>query len=219
MNQYLIENFAENEFKNMMFDVSVVQPPKHVITSYPRLRKIKEFKTKFTKLSKDKVIRYIMLLYDKNSPFRIKFNDVLIRKVEVAKGAGWEIEDHGLFNDEVERLLRGENKHVNRMIIAFVRLHRNFKYSYLIALEETFYRFLLETITGEIKNMAQMKSTQGELEELITELLNQDKNPYIREELLRYVEEARLNLRPEDIARIAKQKEREQKNQDQEEVS
>jgi len=210
MNPYLIDNFAESEFKDMMFDVSVVQPPKHVITAYPRLRKIKEFKTKFTRLSKDKVIRYIMLLYDKNTPFRIKFNDVLIRKIEAAKGAGWEIVDQGLFDEDVEKLLRGENKQVNRMIVAFVRLHRNFKYSYLIALEETFYRFLLETIQGEAKNLGQMKSTQKELEEEVTELLNQDKNPYVKEELLRYVEESRLNLRPEDIARIAKQKEREQ---------
>lgn len=210
MNQYLIENFAENEFKDMMFDVSIVQPPKHVITAYPRLRKIKEFKTKFTRLNKDKVIRYIMLLYDKNTPFRIKFNDVLIRKVEAAKGAGWEIVEQGLFQEDVEKLLRGENKQVNKMIVAFVRLHRNFKYSYLIALEETFYRFLNESIEGEIKNLAQMKSTQAELEELITELLNEDKNPNVREESLRYVEESRLNLRPEDVARIAKQKEREQ---------
>jgi len=217
MNQYLIENFAENEFKDMMFDVSVVQPPKHVITAYPRLRKIKEFKTKFTRLNKDKVVRYIMLLYDKNTPFRIKFNDVLIRKVEAAKGAGWEIVDQGLFHEDVERLLRGENKQVNSMIVAFVRLHRNFKYSYLIALEETFYRFLLEIIIGETKNLAQMKSTQSELEEEVTELINQDKNPQLKQELLRYVEESRLNLRPEDIARIARQKEREQI--DQEEVS
>ena len=59
-----------------------------------------------------------------------------------------------------------------------------------------------------------MKSTQSELEEEVTELINQDKNPQLKRELLRYVEESRLNLRPEDIARIAKQKEREQIDQE-----
>lgn len=194
----------------MMFNVAAVPPQKHVTNAFKRLRKIKEFKLTLNVLHKDKVIRYIMFLYDQRSPFRIKFNDILQRKVEVARGAGWEIESNGLFNDEVERLLRGDNKSANRMAVAFIRLHRNFKYSYLIALEETFYRFLNETMEGDMKNVEKMKNTQVELEDIITELNNEDNNPHLRAELLRYVEEARLNLRPEDIARLAQKRKKEQ---------
>lgn len=210
MNQYLISNFAENEFKDMMFNVALVPPQKFVTNAYPKLRKISEFKLKPSNIHKDKVIRYIMFLYDSKSPFRVKFNDVLQRKVEVAKGAGWEPNQDGLFDNEVEGLLRGDNKIANQMAVAFIRLHRNFKYSYLIALEETFYRYLNETLMGNMTNVSKMKSTQAELEEIITELTNEDTNPHLRNELLRYVEEARLNLRPEDIARMAKKQQQEQ---------
>jgi len=33
------------------------------------------------------------------------------------------------------------------------------------------------------------------------EILNQDNNPYLRDEILRYMEDERLHLRPEDIAK------------------
>ena len=210
MNQYLISNFAESEFKDMMFNVASVSSQKYVTNAYPKLRKIAEFKLPLNNIHKDKVIRYIMFLYDAKSPFRVKFNDILQRKVEVAKGAGWETDTGGLFDDNVESLLRGDNKNANQMAVAFIRLHRNFKYSYLIALEETFYRYLNETLMGNMTNVTKMKSTQAELEEIITELTNEDTNPSLRNELLRYVEESRLNLRPEDIARMAKKKQQEQ---------
>lgn len=206
MNQYLLTNFAESEFSDMMFNVAEVPQQKHILNAFTKLRKIKEFSVKLNSLHKDKLIRYIMFLYDAKSPFRVKFSNILKRKVEAAKGAGWMVLGNGLFEENVEAVLRGDNKHANQMIVAFVRLHRNFKYSYLIALEESFYRYLNETLSGNMANVTKMKSNQSELEEIITELLNDDNNFKVREQLLRYAENERLNLRPEDIARMEKQK-------------
>jgi len=45
------------------------------------------------------------------------------------------------------------------------------------------------------------KLVRDELEETLLEILNQDNNPYVRDEILRYMEDDRLQLRPEDIAR------------------
>jgi len=66
---------------------------------------------------------------------------------------------------------------------------------------------MLEIMTGEMKNVGKMKQTQEELEQIMLELTAEDNNPELRDTLLRYVETARLNLRPEDIARIAKRQE------------
>jgi len=210
MNEYLAENFSDKEFVLMMFNVVELPPQKHVIHAFPKLKKVREFTKPLAKLNKNKVLRYVMFLYDKNSPFRAKFQDVLQRKVEAAKGAGWETVEGGIFADDVERILRGHNITVNEMIVAFIRLHRNFKYSYLVGLEESFYRMMLEIMTGEMGNVSKMKQTQEELEIIMLELTSEDNNPELRDTLLRYVEQARLNLRPEDIARIAKQRESEQ---------
>ncbi len=194
----------------MMFNVLEVPPQKHIVNHFAKLKKVTEFKKPLAKLNKNKVIRYIMFLYDKNSPFRVKFQDVLKRKVEAAKGAGWDTGEGGVFEKDVEELLRGHNPFVNEMAVAFIRLHRNFKYSYLVGLEESFYRMLLEIMTGDMANVSKMKSTQAELEEIMLELTLEDNNPELRDTLLRYVEQARLNLRPEDIARISKMQEAEQ---------
>jgi len=194
----------------MMFNVVEVPPQKHVTNHFPKLKKVREFARPLANLNKNKVLKYIMFLYDKNSPFRVKFQDVLQRKVEAAKGAGWETIEGGIFSDDVERILRGHNITINEMIVAFIRLHRNFKYSYLVGLEESFYRMMLEIMTGEMRNVSNMKQTQEELESIMLELTAEDNNPELRDTLLRYVEQARLNLRPEDIARIAKQQEAEQ---------
>jgi len=210
MNEYLTDNFSDKEFAGMMFNVLDVIGARKITSAFPKLGKVREFTRPLSKLNKNKVIKYIMFLYDKNSPFRVKFSDVLQRKVEAAKGAGWPLVEGGIFEDEVERMLRGHNTFINEMIVAFIRLHRNFKYSYLIGLEESFYRMMLEIMAGEMKNVGKMKQTQEELENIMLELTAEDNNPELRDTLLRYVETARLNLRPEDIARIAKQQEAEQ---------
>lgn len=212
MNEYLADNFNEKEFLLMMFNVVEVPPQKHVINAFPKLKKVREFLRPLSSLNKNKVIRYIMFLYDKNSPFRVKYQDVLQRKVEAAKGAGWDTGEGGIFNDDVERVLRGHNTAVNEMIMAFIRLHRNFKYSYMIGLEESFYRMMLEVMSGEMGNVSKMKQTQEELEITMLELTAEDNSPGLRDTFLRYVEQARLNLRPEDIARIAKQQEQDQED-------
>ena len=213
MNQYLSDNFSEKEFTRMMFNVLEVPPQKHIVNHFAKLKKVREFSRPLARLNKNKVIRYIMFLYDKNSPFREKFQDVLKRKVEAARGAGWETGEGGVFTNDVEEVLRGHNITINEMAVAFIRLHRNFKYSYLVGLEESFYRMLLEIMTGEMSNVQKMKSTQAELEDIILELTNEDNNPGMRDTLLRYVEQARLNLRPEDIARISKLQEAEQEEE------
>lgn len=209
MNKYLDDNFSEKEFERMMFNPMEVPPQKHITNHFHKLRKITEFNRQLGPIQKNKVIRYIMFLYDKNSPFRTKFQDILKRKVEAAKGAGWETVEGGVFERAVEEILRGHNPLVNDMAVAFIRLHRNFKYSYLVSLEESFYRMMLEIMSGTTSNVDKMKNTQAELEDTMIELTAEDNNPALKDNLLRYVEKERLNLRPEDIARIHKLQEEE----------
>jgi len=209
MNDYLSTNFSDKEFEGLMFNPLKVPEGRNIITEYKRLGKISEFRQPFASLDKNKIIRYIIFMYDKNSPFRVKFPDILHRKVEAARGAGWSIEKNGLFSDNVERVLRGENDSVNKMTVAYIRIHRNFKYSYLIGLEESFYRLMLEIMGGDMKNVEKMRKLQEDLEQITLELTSDDFNPLLKGELMRYIEQERLNLRPEDIARIANKQQQE----------
>jgi hypothetical protein len=186
----------------MRYNIEKVPDGSSVISYYKDLGKIKEFKTSAGEgIDNDKVNRYVLLLYDQKSPYRVKYPDVLKRKVEVAHDLEFPITEEGNFESVIEDMLRGKNEIVNRKIVQFVRMHRNFKYSYLVSIESAYYNLMLEIIGGETRNISKAKDMRDDLEESLHELLNQDSNPYLKDAVLRFVEEERLALRPEDIAK------------------
>jgi len=197
-------SFIDQDFSKLMFKVRTIPLERSLLRAFPELGKHPEFKVKFDNINKDKLIRYVIYMYDRNTPLRRKFPDILRRKVEAAKEAGFKINEVGLFEDDVEEFLRGKNDKANRMIVAYARIHKNFKYSFFITIEESFYGLMRSVIGGELKNIPDLKKAQKELDESMDELLSGDKNPFLVEEVLRYMETERLALRPEDIARKLK---------------
>jgi len=199
-------SFHQKEYSQMMFDASKVPSGSDILKFYKELGKIREFRLNPGEgLDNSKVMQYVLCLYDKNSPYRRKYPDVLKRKIEVAHDCEFQIETGGNFEPLVEDFLKGKNRIVNQKAVAYVRLHRNFKFAYMVTIEESYYTLMLEILGGETKKIATAKEIQGELEETLLEILNQDNNPYLRDEILRYMEDERLQLRPEDIAKKAQE--------------
>jgi hypothetical protein len=54
---------------------------------------------------------------------------------------------------------------------------------------------------GATKQINDARNIQTELEDTLMEIMNQDNNPYLKDEIWRYMEDERLKLRPEDIAK------------------
>ena len=96
--------------------------------------------------------------------------------------------------------MKCKNPIVNAKIVEFVRIHRSFKYSYLVAIENSYYTIILEVMSGITKRTSELKGIQEDLENTLIEMLNEDNNPYIKEAVLRYMEDERLMLNPESIA-------------------
>ena len=128
------------------------------------------------------------------------------RKIEAAIHAGYRLEEGGIFPEKVEDMLSGKNLSVNRLLVAFVRLHRNVKYSYLVSIEESFYFLMEEVASGEMRNLGRLREIQAEIEDVILEMLNEDDAILTKEHVFKYMEEERINMRPEDIARKARKK-------------
>jgi len=195
-------SFHSKEFSGMMYPPDRIPEGSSVLKYYKDLTKIKEFKLDpGPGIDNDKVMLYILCMYDKASPYRKKYPDVLKRKIEVAHDVGFKNIGGGNFEPPIEDFLRGKNRIINRKIVAFVRLHRSYKFSYLVTIDESYYTIMIDILGGETKKIASAKEIQGELEETLLEILNQDNNPYLRDEILRYMESERLELRPEDIAK------------------
>lgn len=194
--------FHSREYQLMMYNTDKVPEGTSVLSFYKDLGKIREFKLDPGEgIDNNKLMMYILLMYDKHSPYRRKYPDVLKRKIEIAHDCGYQTIEGGNFESPIEDFLRGKNRVVNQKIVAYVRLHRSYKYSYQISIESAYYNLMLEILGGETKNISKARDLKDELEDNLLELLNQDNNPYLKDEILRYIEDERLRLRPEDIAK------------------
>lgn len=186
----------------MMYNPLRIPGGESVLKFYKDLAKIRAFKLDPGEgIDNNKLMQYIFCMYDKNSPYRKKYSDALKRKIEIAHDVEFQEEGGGVFVSPVEDLLKGKNRIVNQKIVEYVRLHRNFKYAFLVSIEASYYTMMVEVMGGSVKQVSDMKGIQLELEDTMLDILNQDNNPYLKEEILRYMEDERLQLRPEDIAK------------------
>lgn len=185
----------------MMYNPMRIADGEDVFKVFKDLAKIRAFKLDPGEgIDNNKLMKYIFCMYDKNSPYRKKFSDVLKRKIEVAHEVGFPDIGGGIFEPPIEDMLKGRNRVVNQKIVEYVRLHRNFKYAFLVSIETSYYNLMLDIMGGATKQIGDARNIQIELEDTLMEILNQDNNPYLKDEILRYMEDERLKLRPEDIA-------------------
>lgn len=196
---------TDSDFTDMILPVNKIKYNSDVLKEYKILKDWKEFKL-HTTLSKTKIIKYIACMYDVNSPFRKKIkDDVVKRKAEASSYAGLR-EDNGTISEEVRKIINNENKNVNEMIVAYARMHRNIKWSFIILQERIFYDQMLKIMNGdEPSKSIDLEKIQKSIEEATIELLNEDNNRNLVDDFMRIIEENRLDeIRPEGIAEKVK---------------
>ena len=200
------DNFSTIQFKDMWLDPSRVPDGANIFEAYPVLKRYKIFTKSVGKaIDNHKLMKWIMCVYDQATPYREKYNNVSKRKTEAARDVGFEVTDSGIFSTDVEQFMKGGNATVNAKIVEYVRRHRNFKYTYLVAMENSYYKIMDEVVAGKTERVKDLRSIQEELEQTMADILNQDDNVVLKDTVMRYIEEERLFLRPESVAmRIAK---------------
>ena len=199
-------NFSPIQFKDMWLDPSRVPDGANIFEAYPILKKYKIFtKSPGKTINNHKLLQWIMCVYDQATPYREKHNNISKRKIEAARDVGFEVTESGIFHVDVEKFMKGGNATVNAKIVEFIRRHRSWKYTYLIAMESSYYKIMEEVVAGKTERVKDLRNIQEELERTMAEILNQDDNVVLKDTVMRYIEEDRLSLRPEAIAlKIAK---------------
>jgi len=193
--------FKNIEFNDMMYNPSKITSGKSVFDVYKELNKYPEFKMSHGEgLDNELVMLYIFCMYDKETPYKRKYPDVIKRKLIIAKEVGFPKEENGEFTSVVEDMLKGLNKVIQRKIVAFVRMHRDYQYTYHVGIDNSYYNLMEHVMNGDSKKIPLLKEIKKELEESLHELLNGDNNRYSKEEVLKYIDDERLLLRPEDVA-------------------
>jgi hypothetical protein len=194
--------FQESDFSRLMFPIMKMPDNIDPVKFFPKLQRWQEFyNTKWPIIKKNKVFRYIVLMYDKESPFLYKVNNILKRKVEVAKYVKL-VENPKMVTEDVMDMFSGKDQKFNTMVIAYVRMHKDVKYSLVVGLDNLFYSDL-EKIQAGLTPKKPIDETQKSLEDAIAGLLSNDDSPQLRTELFTFMEEERLSsFRPEGIAEM-----------------
>ena len=169
--------------------------------SYIKLRDFKEFKKSFPpKLPWEKVVQYIILMYDQASDVvRAEWPLYPQRKREVARMVGLEVSGK---NKYIEDMLIGLNSEINDMIIRYLRLFNSPELTMLASYQEISVRLQKQALTGNIDknlitNIDLVATTIRDLEERV--FRGKDETQ-LRAELYRTMEDEQLGIMSEQIA-------------------
>lgn len=206
---------SDKDFDTLTYNVMKYKSDVNLLGKFPTLGSIQSFKD--YKGDRNRVIKYIVLCYDKGSPILNRFmQDDVKRKTCAAEYAGWTANKEGLFDTEVDLIMKCLDQDVNSMIIDFLRTFNDPGWALLMTGMESYYQKLQQIITADFgqgkRDVFQVEETKGKLFKQAQEMskslddaakkILQDENPYLRRDLYCTIDsdiKNRLVITPERI--------------------
>lgn len=237
--------FSDRDFSELMYPVYQVAEGTNILSKFKGLSALSSFATfeenwivrKLTgwdeekeeniytdekhHLSRNKVIKYIVYAYDRNSPIARKFSsDEIKKKTTAALYAGFSPDANGYFEPDVDDMMKCKLKGVNAMIVEYIRQYNDPEYSLLVIGYEAYFKklnqimaeddddssrdaFSMEESRGKL--FIQAKLMASDLDHLATKILT-DENKLLKADLYCIVDEKtknRLNITPERLAGVS----------------
>ncbi len=198
--------FAPSDFNRLMIDVHNADMSKPFVKQFHQLQIYSEFSKPIPKnIDRNKLIKWIVYVYDKHSPYRDKYKNVTQRKVQAMLDVGYDIEGDR-FAFEVEDILQGKNTNVCDMIISYIKLHCDAEYSHLILLEAMYFQIYAEVLKGTTQKIVELEKTKEAYSNAIHTVMMNDKDKGLLEALYKSINNDKVKLRPEDIAKSIREK-------------
>lgn len=150
------------------------------------------------------ILKYIIILYDKNSPLWEMTKTHEEKKVKAMLMAGFEPGLDGRFNNDVERaLLYGQDEDVATMIIKYVYLFNSIDFSELVGMIEYNSQILRDIMNRKTKNqtLKDLKETSARIKELTSNIFGGKETKEIEERLYEELSMSKISLRPEHIVK------------------
>lgn len=169
---------------------------------YPDVFPAEIFRGQPANLAKDKIIKYIVAVFDIEG-LRTKVPDIVKRRRIALEMAGFHRNDDGEWNEHILNMINGKYDVINTWIVYYVRLHKSPQYSYIMAMEAAFYNLMEKTLRGDAVSQADVKAMREMSEDIIREtslMLNEENNKAILEKTYKFLMEDSLGITPEDIA-------------------
>lgn len=168
---------------------------------------IPEFEAYDNKLDSVVVFRFIVLMWDINSPLQQmqEYSDYYVRMYACASLSGMP-KKKGEFTEEANEIILGKNKLVNDMIVAYVASFGLPEYSLLMAYQALFASEYKKVLLGKggkdsEKIMTSASNNIASYTRKIFGLGEQDEYSLRKQALYSRLEKEKLRLRPEQIVR------------------
>lgn len=152
--------FKDEDFRGLPFPIHKADPSQSILTQIPDLLNVPQFAAAVSNTHVDQIIKYIILMYSKQSPLAKKFTDLTIRKTQAAIMAGFDmVEDlkgsidfiagEGEDDEDIElvipslltKLYDFLDEQMSEMIVGFLRFQNDLRYSMLESNRQTFYEY------------------------------------------------------------------------------
>lgn len=198
--------FQDSDYQGLLFNVHA-NKGKDYLSVFPDLKLYNEFTYPIDpeKYNRNQIIHFIVLVYDKESPFRKKYSDITTRKIQCALEVGWKMQENGKFSDSIVAILNNGYSWYNDMIVAYIKLHYNSKYAFYVMLENIFYENLHKSFWGDIKNkVSELKQIEEAFGQAQRELTANDNSKDLTKALYRKVQLEKVDFSPEVIAQKLK---------------
>ena len=198
--------FAPSDFNRLMIDVYNADMSVPFVNQFHQLQIYTECSDIIPKkLERNKIIKWIVYVYDKGSPYRDKYKNLTQRKVQAMIDAGYGLEGE-FFPKEIEDILQGKNERVCNMIIAYIKLHCDAEYAHLILLEAMYFQIYREVLSGITQKIGELEKTKEAYTNAIHTVLMNDKDKGLLSALYKSINNDKVKLRPEDIAKSIREK-------------
>lgn len=191
--------FLEKDFELLTFPIHLMRPKDRVLVKFPVLNTFPEFKL-IRPLSFDRIFKYVVYMYDWNSPLRVQIDDYKVRKANAMFLAGYELQEHGDFSDDINDVLLNKNEDVMKIIFRYARMTMGERYSTLVSLQAGYQTTLLRVSSGDNRAYNDLKGLRDKIDFIMKEMLSDDNFNRVDERFLDYVDMETLGIRPEDIA-------------------
>lgn len=201
--------FSDNDFGKLYFPVHKVLDGMDLFKVFKILERYPIFNAEIHKnINRNKLIRYIVLAFDINSPIREAYNDFHQQRVKAAIIAGFKLNKDDTFPEYIEEFLMSRNSTINFMVLQYISFHNNDEYTTWVTYREALNRqrqhlFIGDTESEKTKDIMQnIEFLQGKVTVLKERLMGTLQDERIDRSLYEFVESESLGISPEEIAEL-----------------
>lgn len=192
-------NFAEEDYEQMAYPIYGLSPKESVLKLFPELSRIPEFK-KGIGVEKDKAVRFIIYMFDPQSPLSTADNAQGQCTYKALELSGFALEEKG-YHQGIEDMVEFKDENFVAMVIAFLRSFYSIEWSNFKVQERIYYDLVKQAFKDPSKTDSnKMSQAVTNLGKSRVEFLKNSNNKRLIELVYQQAYRENLEISPELIA-------------------